>query len=132
MSELATKAPKVKKEPVVLTVEGILADLDAGFDREKIKAKYGLSHSDMALLFKDPALKGRKPKGATRTKKAPGFILVGATVPAPANTTSESITEGVSGIVSGIVSGTVNEIATSETKVTEEPAIEPGEALDKW
>lgn len=41
-----------------------------GLDRKQIKAKLGLSHSDMTALFKHPALRNKK------AKKEAGFELV--------------------------------------------------------
>jgi len=109
---------KVKKEPVKITVAGILAMLDAGKDREAIKAELGISHSDMALLFKNPALKGRKPKGAVRTKKAPGFILV-----------DENEVAEVTPPVTEEASAPIEPATEAPTAPVAEPA---GEALDKW
>lgn len=114
MTEVA-KVVKEKKVPVQISVGGILADLDAGLDREAIKAKYGISHSDMALLFKEPALKGRKPKGGTRAKKAPGFILVQDTE-APTS-------------VAPSIETVAQTMAVSEPEVLSAPA---AEQLDKW
>lgn len=123
MTEVATKVAKEKKAPVPISVSGVLADLDAGLDREKIKAKYGISHSDMALLFKDPSLKGRKPKGAVRAKKAPGFVLIQDLGVEDTSNVADTTTADVAG--AAITEDAVASTAPAETA-------QAGETLDKW
>lgn len=48
--------------PAVLTVSGILADLNNGLDRAAIQTKYGLTTSEVSEIFKHPKLKGQRAK----------------------------------------------------------------------
>jgi hypothetical protein len=66
MSANQSQAPK---EKVKLTISQVLNDLDSGLDRKAIKAKYGLTTTDVARLFQHDKLKGR------RVKPAPNFEL---------------------------------------------------------
>jgi hypothetical protein len=65
-------APVEKNEAVVLSISGILNDLENGLDREKIGEKYGLEKWEVNELFKHPKLKNRKAK---KVKKV-SFTLV--------------------------------------------------------
>jgi len=74
MSEIQNNSAQTaeKKEKVVLTTSGVLADLhERGLTREEIQKKYGLTKKELVALFKHPKLANRK------TIKAPefGFIL---------------------------------------------------------
>lgn len=55
---------------VQITASGVLEDLNQGLTRLEIAEKYNLSKADLARLFKNPVLKGRK------TKSAPSFVFV--------------------------------------------------------
>jgi hypothetical protein len=71
------------KEPVKITVQGVLEDLENGLTRnandphykgegQSIGEKYGLNKSQVSDLFKHEKLKGRKVK----KEKIPAFILI--------------------------------------------------------
>jgi hypothetical protein len=68
-----------QKQPVKLTVSGILTDLDNGLTRTEIGEKYGLDKTQVGKLFDHPKLKGRK----TKAKKEVGFELVDDAPEAP-------------------------------------------------
>jgi hypothetical protein len=48
--------------PAVLTVSGILTDLNNGLDRAAIQTKYGLTTAEVSEIFKHPKLKGQRAK----------------------------------------------------------------------
>lgn len=123
----ATKAKKEVKAPVEISIKGVLAMLDAGKDREKIKAELGISHSDMALLFKDPALKGRKPKGTVRNKKAPGFVLVQEDGTKVIPTITETVKVPEAGSTDADSTAPTEQAETATAQVTAQ-----AEVLDKW
>lgn len=58
--------------PEVIKTSMILEDLENGLDRKAIAAKYSLKPGDVTLMFKHPALKGKKSK----KKKALPFNFV--------------------------------------------------------
>lgn len=60
-------------EQKVITVSSVLEDLDNGLGRPLIKTKYNLTADELKVLFEHPALKGRRPKRAT---KKISFVLV--------------------------------------------------------
>jgi hypothetical protein len=71
------------KEPVRITIQGVLSDLESGYtrttvdknyqgDKKSIEEKYGLNKTQVSQLFKHEKLKGRK----TIVTPAPAFILV--------------------------------------------------------
>ena len=64
----ASTAPVVEQTPsTVITVSGILGDLNNGLDRKAIQEKYGLSAAEVTEVFKHPKLKGlRARKKITR------------------------------------------------------------------
>jgi hypothetical protein len=62
--------------PIVLTVTGIINDLNDGIDRDGIATKYGLSKSEVTELFKHPKLVGLR----ARKKIAVRFTLVDDTI----------------------------------------------------
>lgn len=62
--------------PIVLTVTGIINDLNEGIDREGIAQKYNLSKTEVTELFKHPKLAGLR----ARKKIAVRFTLVDDTV----------------------------------------------------
>lgn len=64
MAKKEAAGPKVQ-----LTVSQILNDLRNGIDRNAIKEKYGLTRTEVNLLFKHPQLIGKK------VKTAPNFEL---------------------------------------------------------
>jgi hypothetical protein len=62
--------------PIVLTVTGIINDLNDGIDRDGIATKYNLSKAEVTELFKHPKLTGLRAR-----KKIPvRFTLVDDTV----------------------------------------------------
>lgn len=48
--------------PMVITVSGIINDLDNGIDREGIAQKYALTPAEVKVMFQHPALKGKRVK----------------------------------------------------------------------
>ena len=60
-------------EQKVITVSSVLEDLENGLGRPLIKTKYNLTVDELKVLFEHPALKGRRPKRAT---KKISFVLV--------------------------------------------------------
>jgi hypothetical protein len=50
------------KQPIKLTVSGIIMDLENGLDRTAIATKYGLSSTEVNEVFKHPKLKGLRAK----------------------------------------------------------------------
>lgn len=66
-----------ENETKVITVSGVLADLDNGLDRKAIANKYGLTIEEVRAMFQHPALKGKRPK---RALKKITFTLVDDTV----------------------------------------------------
>jgi hypothetical protein len=62
--------------PIVLTVTGIINDLNDGIDRDGIATKYNLTKAEVTELFKHPKLTGLRAR-----KKIPvRFTLVDDTV----------------------------------------------------
>lgn len=50
------------KQPIKLTVSGIMMDLENGLDRAAIATKYGLTSGEVNEVFKHPKLKGLRAK----------------------------------------------------------------------
>ena len=48
--------------PAVITVSGVINDLDNGIDRDGIATKYGLTKAEVKIMFQHPALKGKRVK----------------------------------------------------------------------
>ena len=48
--------------PEVITISGIITDLENGIDRDGIAIKYGLDKSEFKTMFLHPALKGKRVK----------------------------------------------------------------------
>lgn len=48
--------------PMVITVSGIINDLDNGIDREGIAQKYALTPAEVKVMFQHPSLKGKRVK----------------------------------------------------------------------
>ena len=105
-------------EKIKLTRAQILKDMKGdptatppvpGLDRKGLKAKYGLSHTDMAALIKAAGIKNLK------VKKEPGFILVDE--------------DGDANVADGTVEGSTNGATVAAPQV-EEAA--PATSLDKW
>ena len=48
--------------PAVITVSGIIEDLENGIDRTGIQTKYGLESWEVKQMFMHPTLKGKKAK----------------------------------------------------------------------
>lgn len=73
----AAPTPAAQQEgPIVLTVTGIIQDLNDGIDRDGIATKYGLSKAEVTELFKHPKLTGLRAR-----KKIPvRFTLVDDTI----------------------------------------------------
>lgn len=68
---------KDENETKVITVSGVLADLDNGLDRKAIAKKYSLTIEEVRAMFQHPTLKGKRPK---RALKKITFTLVDDTV----------------------------------------------------
>lgn len=66
----------------LITVSGVLADLDNGMDRKAIAKKYSLTIEEVRTMFQHPALKGKRPK---RALKKITFTLVDDTTPTQDN-----------------------------------------------
>jgi hypothetical protein len=62
--------------PIVLTVTGIINDLNDGIDRDGIATKYNLTKAEVTELFKHPKLVGLR----ARKKIAVRFTLVDDTI----------------------------------------------------
>jgi len=62
--------------PIVLTVTGIINDLNEGIDRDGIATKYNLTKAEVTELFKHPKLVGLR----ARKKIAVRFTLVDDTI----------------------------------------------------
>ena len=48
--------------PAVITVSGVISDLENGIDRDGIATKYGLTKAEVKIMFQHPALKGKRVK----------------------------------------------------------------------
>ena len=48
--------------PEVITISGIINDLDNGIDRDGLVIKYGLTKAEVKTMFMHPALKGKRVK----------------------------------------------------------------------
>ena len=48
--------------PAVITVSGIIEDLENGIDRDGIAKKYSLNKTEVKTMFLHPALKGKRVK----------------------------------------------------------------------
>ena len=46
--------------PEVITISGIINDLDNGIDRDGLATKYGLTKTEVKTMFMHPALKGKR------------------------------------------------------------------------
>lgn len=66
------------QERKVVTISGVLEDLENGLGRPLIAKKYGLNAEEMKILFENPNLKGKRPKRAT---KKITFVLVDDVTP---------------------------------------------------
>ena len=55
--------------PAVITVSGIISDLDKGIDRDGIAKKYGLNKTEVKTMFQHPALKGKRVKKKAQVKE---------------------------------------------------------------
>jgi hypothetical protein len=65
-NEATTNSVKaVSKDPIKLSVSGIMMDLENGLDRTAIATKYGMSTGEVNEVFKHPKLKGLRPKRKT-------------------------------------------------------------------
>lgn len=72
--------------PIVLTVTGIINDLNDGIDRDGIATKYNLTKAEVTELFKHPKLTGLRAR-----KKIPvRFTLVDDTVITKSEATAEA------------------------------------------
>lgn len=80
-----TTEVKAQATPPTITVSQILADLDAGIDRNGIAIKYSISKKEVGIMFQHPSLKGKRPKKA----KVLSFTLVDDTAEV-----SEAVAEG--------------------------------------
>ena len=67
--------------PIVISVTGIIGDLNEGIDRDGIATKYGLTKAEVTELFKHPKLAGLRAR-----KKIPvRFTLVDDTIISKSN-----------------------------------------------
>lgn len=80
-----TTEVKAQATPPTITVSQILADLDAGIDRDGIAIKYSITKKEVGIMFQHPSLKGKRPKKA----KVLSFTLVDDTAEV-----SEAVAEG--------------------------------------
>ena len=46
--------------PAVITVSGVIKDLENGLDRDKIAEKYNLTAAEIKIMFQHPSLKGKR------------------------------------------------------------------------
>lgn len=116
-------------EPVRITVQGVLEDLQNGYTRCKndkhyeegksIQEKYGINKTQVSQLFKHDKLKGRKVKVVS----APAFILVDEDDAAEETDTPIDNSTDTEKDISGI-----NE--SNETDTSKEDATEPVEASE--
>ena len=60
--EATIKTEEQTQPSTVITVSGILGDLNNGLDRAAIAAKYQLSTAEVAEVFKHPKLKGLRAR----------------------------------------------------------------------
>ena len=67
--------------PIVISVTGIIGDLNEGIDRDGIATKYGLTKAEVTELFKHPKLAGLR----ARKKIAVRFTLVDDTIISKSN-----------------------------------------------
>jgi hypothetical protein len=81
---------KDENETKVITVSGVLADLDNGLDRKAIAKKYSLTTEEVRAMFQHPSLKGKRPK---RALKKITFTLVDDTVTEDESETTTSTVE---------------------------------------
>jgi len=77
---------KAQPTPPTITISQILADLDAGIDRDGIAIKYSITKKEVGIMFQHPSLKGKRPKKA----KVLSFTLVDDTTPEVAESMAES------------------------------------------
>lgn len=68
-----------------ISIQGVLNDLEAGLERDDIKAKLGLSHSEMKVLFSHPKLKHKK------TKKPVSFDIIDDVPDTPKRQSSDTV-----------------------------------------
>lgn len=67
--------------PIVISVTGIIGDLNEGIDRDGIATKYGLTKAEVTELFKHPKLTGLRAR-----KKIPvRFTLIDDTIISKSN-----------------------------------------------
>lgn len=76
--EPQVEAVENTQERKVVTISGVLEDLENGLGRPLIAKKYGLNAEEMKVLFQNPNLKGKRPKRAT---KKITFVLVDDVTP---------------------------------------------------
>ena len=77
---------KAQPTPPTITIYQILADLDAGIDRDGIAIKYSITKKEVGIMFQHPSLKGKRPKKA----KVLSFTLVDDTTPEVAESMAQS------------------------------------------
>jgi len=73
--------------PIVISVTGIIGDLNEGIDRDGIATKYGLTKAEVTELFKHPKLVGLR----ARKKIAVRFTLVDDTIITKSNGSDNDI-----------------------------------------
>ena len=120
-------------EPIRITVQGVLEDLENGYTRNaegkfykgegfSIGEKYGLNKSQVADLFKHEKLKGRKVK----MEKTPAFILIDEE-----ETTVDSAQLSIdAAIAEAEFPTTVEDSFTPEPEAIEEPQVD--DSIPSW
>ena len=100
-----TQETQSNPTPAVITVSGVINDLDNGIDRDGIATKYGLTKAEVKIMFQHPALKGKRVK--KNKVKELRFKLVDDVTPQtdPAQTsiedyihTQETVTESMDSV----------------------------------
>lgn len=69
VTEQQEQTTQANTTPAVITVSGIINDLDNGIDRDGIAKKYGLDKTEVKIMFQHPALKGKRVKKKGQVKE---------------------------------------------------------------
>jgi hypothetical protein len=56
----STQSTTMSSTPAVITVSGVIKDLENGLDRGKIAEKYNLTAAEIRIMFQHPSLKGKR------------------------------------------------------------------------
>jgi len=89
----STEVQSTNETPSVITVSGIIADLENGIDRKGIETKYNLTPAEVKIMFQHPSLKGKRVKKNNITSLR--FKLVDDTQIAAENDDAQETTETV-------------------------------------